>query len=142
MDTDQNHFMGLAIKLAREAGTAFAAIIVNENNEHVSAVNTVHSDNDSTAHAEVNVIRKLKFLKFSEKRKLTLFTTCEPCPMCMSAVIWAGIGTVVFGCSIDDIKDKKNQIDIKSEEIAAKSWYTVKIEGGIKRAECLELFDL
>lgn len=141
MDTDHNHFMGLAIKLAREAGTPFAAIIANENNEYISAVNTVHKDDDATAHAEVNVIRKLKELKAADKTKLTLFTTCEPCPMCMSAAIWAGIRKVVYGCSIDDIKAMKNQIDIKSGEIAGKSWFPIEITGGVRKAECLELFN-
>lgn len=130
----------MAIEMAVDSGTPFAAIIVNENKEFISAVNSVRSDKDATAHAEINVIRKLKELKVSDNSKLTLVTTCEPCPMCMSAVIWAGIGKVVFGCSIDDIKDFKNQIYISSGELAQKSWYPVEINGGIKRKECLTLF--
>jgi len=132
----------MAIEMAVESGTPFAAIIVNENNEYISAVNTVRSDNDDTAHAEINVIRNLKDFSVSDKRKLTLITTCEPCPMCMSAIIWAGIGKVVYGCSIDDIKDLKNQIGISSLELAEKSWYPVEVTGGIKREECLSLFHI
>lgn len=134
--------MEMAMEMAADSGTPFAAIIVNENKEFISAVNSVRSDKDATAHAEINVIRRLKDLKVSDSSKLTLVTTCEPCPMCMSAVIWAGIGKVVYGCSIDDIKDLKNQIGISSLEVAGKSWYPVEVTGGIKREECLSLFHI
>jgi tRNA(Arg) A34 adenosine deaminase TadA len=139
---DQNKYMEMAIEMAVESGTPFAAIIVNENKECISAVNSVRSDLDATAHAEINVIRKLKDMNLSDRSKLTLVTTCEPCPMCMSAVIWAGIGKVVFGCSINDIKNFKNQIGISSLEVAQKSWYPLEVKGGIRRDECLSLFHI
>lgn len=73
--------------------------------------------------------------------KATLYTTGEPCPMCMGAIIWAGIGTVVYGTSIATLSRVMKQIEIKAETVAAAaSFYRGSIVGGVLEHECDALF--
>ena len=94
-------------------GGPFGAIIVKENKIIARAHNTVLKQNDPTAHAEINVIRKAcKKLKTHNLSNCTLYTTCYPCPMCLSAIIWANIQVVYYGNTQQDannigFKDKK-----------------------------------
>lgn len=95
-------FMRNAIQLSREnikkGGGPFAAIIVKNGEVIAAASNSVTNDNDPTAHAEVNAIRmackKLKTFYLSD---CTIYTSCEPCPMCLGAIYWAHIGKVYYG---------------------------------------------
>ena len=67
------------------------------------ALNAVKQENDPSAHAEVRAIRKAtKRLKQISLAGYTLYTTCEPCPMCMSTALWAGLDRVVYGATIED----------------------------------------
>jgi len=100
-------FMRMAIRMSVEnierGGGPFAAIIV-KNGEIVSTgINSVAEENDPTAHAEINAIRsatqKLQRFKLTD---CVLFTTCEPCPMCLGAVYWAGIPEIYYGNSRED----------------------------------------
>jgi len=106
-----NKYMQMAIDLAKEnavsaGGGPFGAVIVM-NDEVVSASsNSVTPDNDPTAHAEVNAIRaacrKLKTFNLSG---CTLYTSCEPCPMCLSAAYWARIDKIYFSAGREDAHD-------------------------------------
>jgi tRNA(Arg) A34 adenosine deaminase TadA len=71
-----------------------------------------------------------------------LYTTGEPCPMCMSALVWAGIGGVVFGSSIDSIRRAGiDQIDITAKSVIdASSFWHGTLLGGVLQAECDQLF--
>lgn len=98
-------------KAAREAqkgvlgghGGPFGAVIVKDGTLLASAHNEVIKRNDPTAHAEVLAIRKAaKRLGSFDLSGCELYTTCEPCPMCMGAVLWARIGRVVFGVDRQD----------------------------------------
>lgn len=98
--------MDLAITEARttmrdNVGGPFGAAIVNSEGEVISiASNTVLKDADPTAHAEMNAIRAAcKKLGTYDLSGCTLYTTGYPCPMCLSAIIWANIKTVYYGCS-------------------------------------------
>ncbi len=100
-------FMQLAIDKAREgidAGQSpFGACIARKGELVSVAHNTVWRDGDSTAHAEVNAIREAcRVLDTIDLKECTLYTTCEPCPMCFSASHWAGISRIVFGAGITD----------------------------------------
>ena len=67
------------------------------------ASNRVAQDFGPSAHAEVRAIRlATRRLKRLSLAGFTLYTTCEPCPMCMSAAVWAGIDRVVYGATIED----------------------------------------
>jgi guanine deaminase len=87
---------------AGEGGPFGAAIIDQEGNLYVAS-NTVLSSNDPTAHAEVNAIRSACKAKHTHDLSgCVLYTTCYPCPMCLSACIWANIKTIYYGCTPKD----------------------------------------
>jgi tRNA(Arg) A34 adenosine deaminase TadA len=105
------------------------------------ALNAVAQEFDPSAHAEVRAIRKAtKRLKRLSLAGYTLYTTCEPCPMCMSAALWAGLDRVVYGATIEDANRHCNQIRIPATEVAARSDMTCAVDGPILRDECYALF--
>ncbi|MCK9304980.1 MAG: nucleoside deaminase [Bacteroidales bacterium] len=84
-------------------GGPFGAVIVSGDRIIARGVNTVTSENDPTAHAEVNAIREAcKKLNSFTLKECTLYTSCEPCPMCLSAAYWAGIGRIYYAASRED----------------------------------------
>jgi tRNA(Arg) A34 adenosine deaminase TadA len=132
-------FMSEAIKEAKKGNTLYGAVLVeNKTNEIVArAFNTVRQDSDVSAHAELNLIRDFcKENKILNLENYTLYTTCEPCPMCATTAVWAKVSKIVFGLSIKDLIEKGNsQIDISSQEIIEKSNVKIKIEGGFLKEE-------
>lgn len=102
MNTPQD-FMRRAIELSRRnmqtgAGGPFGAVIVKGGKIVGEGWNKVTSINDPTAHAEVEAIRDAcKNLRTFELKDCELYTSCEPCPMCLAATYWARIGTIYFG---------------------------------------------
>ncbi len=105
----KNEAMMMAIERARDTmnknfGGPFGAAIVDANGEIVAvSSNSVLRDNDPTAHAEVNAIREAcKKLGTYDLSGYVLYATGHPCPMCMSAIIWANIKKVYFGCTPED----------------------------------------
>jgi guanine deaminase len=95
--------MARAIQLAVEnvrsgCGGPFGAVVVKEGNVVAEGVNRVTATNDPTAHAEVVAIRQAcQRLRCFELRACDLYTSCEPCPMCLGAIYWARINKVYFG---------------------------------------------
>jgi guanine deaminase len=80
-------------------GGPFGAVITLDGKIIAEAGNRVVLNNDPTAHAEVLAIRAASsFLKSHDLSKCVLYTSCEPCPMCLGAIYWAGIKKVVYGC--------------------------------------------
>jgi tRNA(Arg) A34 adenosine deaminase TadA len=135
-------YMRAAIEQARKGSTPFGCVIVKKDAVVVSAHNTVSQDQDVTAHAEINALRRLHAQK--KKTDLSgymLYTTCEPCPMCMAAILYAGISTVVYGASITQAKQYLPQIDISSPEVVARSPLKALIIPGMLQAECIRLFE-
>jgi tRNA(adenine34) deaminase len=105
------------------------------------ALNAVAQEFDPSSHAEVRAIRKAtKRLKKLSLAGYTLYTTCEPCPMCMGAALWAGLDRVVYGATIEDANRHCNQIRIPATEVAARSDMTCIVDGPILRDECYALF--
>lgn len=136
---DIKFWMKMTIDLAKESKTPFGAVVIDPEGQHVSGYNTTILDG-AVAHAEINAINKIKDLDHNNPEELTLITTVEPCPMCMAAIIWSGIGEVIYGCDIPTAEKYGNQINIRATEIAAESWYAPIITGGILAKECEELF--
>ncbi len=101
-------FMLEAIRLATEnvqsgSGGPFAAVIVRQGKILCTGVNRVTMDNDPTAHAEVNAIRAAcKILESFELRGCELYTSSEPCPMCLGAIYWARPDVVYYGNTCQD----------------------------------------
>jgi tRNA(Arg) A34 adenosine deaminase TadA len=105
------------------------------------ALNAVRQELDPSAHAEVRAIRlAAKKLKSISLAGYTLYTTCEPCPMCMSAALWAGLDRVVYGATIRDANRHCNQIRIPAREVARRGDMRCVVEGPLERAECSALF--
>jgi tRNA(Arg) A34 adenosine deaminase TadA len=98
-------FLRRAIALATEnvrsgKGGPFGAVIVRDGQIVGEAANTVTAANDPTAHAEVNAIRAAcKALDTFTLAGCELYTSCEPCPMCLAASYWARLDAVYYGCS-------------------------------------------
>ncbi|MBD2525094.1 nucleoside deaminase [Nostoc sp. FACHB-133] len=136
------YFMRLALAQAKEGDTPYGAVIVKDNEVVAVAHNTVIRDNDPSAHAEINVIRSLTAkLKNHFLEGYSIYTTCEPCPMCATACVWSGLSEIVYGASIQDlISINQSQINLSCEEVIAKSFRSIKVIKGILKNECLELF--
>lgn len=95
-------FMLDAIELSKEnvtkGGGPFGAVIVKDGKIIAAAANSVTRDNDPTAHAEVNAIRKAcASLETFDLSGCIIYTSCEPCPMCLGAIYWAHIDKVFYG---------------------------------------------
>lgn len=102
-------FMQKALLQAQTAQNAnegpFGAVIVKEGKILVSTRNTTEETNDPTAHAEINAIREAcKKLQTTDLSGCELYTSCHPCPMCLSASKWANISKVVYSLTNEDTK--------------------------------------
>ena len=100
-------FMLEAIRVANEnienQGGPFGAVIVKDGKIIATSGNSVTIDNDPTAHAEVNTIRKAcKRLGTFNLEGCEIYSSCEPCPMCLSAIYWAHIDKLYYATTKDD----------------------------------------
>lgn len=141
--TDEG-FMQKAIELGRRnLRHPFGAIVVDRSNDEVVATGVNQSGSNPLLHGEIvainNTAKRLADLDWSS---LTLFTTAEPCPMCMSAILWCGFDSVVFGTSIPTLTDLGwNQISIRSREVVQRSHRPqTSVIGGVLEAQCDQLF--
>ncbi len=100
-ETDRN-YIKMACEIASanidRGGGPFGAVIVGRDGQVVATgANTVTLDNDPTAHAEVNAIRRACRLKANFKLEgCVIYSSCEPCPMCLSALYWAGVSRIYY----------------------------------------------
>jgi len=108
MTERDNYFMERAISLAKEgmesnAGGPFGAVVVKNDKIIAEGFNKVTSTNDPTAHAEVTAIREAcKKLGSFQLDDCILYTSCEPCPMCLGAIYWARPKKVFYACTRKD----------------------------------------
>jgi len=110
MYKNQNKFMLETIRLSKEnidnGGGPFGAVIVKNGKIIATGVNKVTVNNDPTAHAEVNVIREASaVLKTFDLSGCEIYTSCEPCPMCLGAIYWAHLDKIYFGNTKIDAKN-------------------------------------
>jgi tRNA(Arg) A34 adenosine deaminase TadA len=139
-------FMWMAIKEAanslREGNKGFGAVAVRNGRIIARSHDSEVSDSDPTAHAEMNLIRKLSKEYRGNLSGCTIISTHEPCPMCMGAIVWAKVSEVVYGASIKDtVNLGKNRIKLSCKEIVKRSRWKLTIRGGVLREECLKLYD-
>jgi len=105
---DDKYFIKEAINLALENvksgnGGPFGAIVVKNGKIIATGTNSVTSENDPTAHAEVTAIRNAcKELKTYQLEDCVIYSSCEPCPMCLGAIYWARPLKLVFASTKDD----------------------------------------
>ena len=122
-------------------GGPFGAVITDKEGNVISiASNQVLKKCDPTAHAEIEAIRKAcENLKTHDLSECTIYTTCEPCPMCLSAIIWANIKNVYYGANKNDAAEIGFRDDYIYKYLENKDEKTVKLIN-IDREECLNLF--
>jgi guanine deaminase len=142
----EQDFMRLAIRTAQEGIAAgqspFGSVIVRGGQVIAATHNTVWRDGDPTAHAEVNCIREAaRALQTIFLHGCELFSTTEPCPMCLSAIHWAKIDRVVYGASIGDAAAAGfAELYVDAKLLAELGKSPVRVESGLLREECADLF--
>lgn len=142
-----NKIMNEAIKSANKGieekkGGPFGAAIVDKNNKIISiGSNEVLKSKDPTAHAEIVAIRKAcKELNTYDLSEYDLYTTCEPCPMCLSAIIWANIKEVYYGCTKEDAGSIGFRDDIIYDYLKGKNENLINMKK-LDREECIKTFE-
>lgn len=135
-------FMRIALTEAAQGDFPFGAVVVRDGEEVSRGRNLGKKTNDPTAHGEMVAIRRfLAERPAAELAGATLYTTGEPCPMCMSAILWCRIGRVVYGASIEELATRLGQIMLTSRVVAdAAPFADVSITGGVLAEEALALF--
>lgn len=143
-ERDHERHMRRAIELAGKVpDLPFGAVIVRQDRGEVVAEGWNRSGQNPTWHGEIDALNALFASGFSGNHgTLTLYTTAEPCPMCMAAILWSGIGTVVFGATIRFLQANGwRQIDVLADEIVRRSpGWTCTLVGGVLESECNALF--
>lgn len=128
--------------ITHQHGGPFGCVIVKDEEIIGRGHNMVLVNNDSTAHGEITAIRDAeKALGTFDLSGCTLYTTGEPCPMCLYAILWANIEKVYYGCTIEDnaaIGFRDEQFDQTAGGREAMKDYLICID----RGACLELFEV
>ena len=142
-----NKFMQIAKENADKGilnneGGPFGAVIVDENNNIISnGNNQVLNQKDPTAHAEIVAIREAcKKLNTYDLSNCILYTSCEPCPMCLSAIIWANIKKVYYGCTKHDADKIGFRDDIIYQYLKGEKTNLIDLQE-MDREECLKTFE-
>jgi tRNA(adenine34) deaminase len=137
---DDARFMRLAIEEARQADYPFGAVIVRDGQVLARGRNLGRTNGDPTAHGEMVAIRRcLAGHGIAALQGSTLYTSGEPCAMCMGAILWCRIGRLVFAASLQQLAAKIDQIMISSADVAAKTPF-VPITSGVLADEAMQLF--
>ena len=138
--------MNLGIEEARKTmneniGGPFGAVITDKDGNVISvASNTVLGSYDPSAHAEINAIRKAgQVLKTHDLSGCKIYATGYPCPMCLSAIIWANIKEVYYGTDLSDAEKIGFRDDFIYEYLKGNNKEILSIEQ-LNHDECLELF--
>ena len=139
-------YMRLAIRKAQQGIAAgqspFGSVIVRLGEVIAVTHNSVWRDTDPTAHAEVNCIRAAAAaLKTIFLHGCVLYSTTEPCPMCLSAIHWAKIERVIFGATIADAASAGfSELAVDAKVLATMGGSPLQVESGLLREECADLF--
>ena len=135
-----NKFMKLAINEAYKGikkghGGPFGAVIVKDGKVISKGHNHVVKNNDPTCHGEIDAIRKAcKKLKTFDLSDCEIYTTHYPCPMCFCAIRWAKIGSIHYGCNVEDTE----KIGFRDKEFYEDNKFPMWLNN-IDREECLRL---
>ena len=142
-----NRYMEIAKQNAEKGikrgdGGPFGAVIVDKEGNIISnGNNQVIKENDPTAHAEIVAIREAcQKLNTYDLSRYILYTSCEPCPMCLSAIIWANIKEVYYACTREDAGKIGFRDDVIYEYLEGKQKDLIQSKQ-IDREECITLFE-
>jgi tRNA(Arg) A34 adenosine deaminase TadA len=134
-------FTARSLKTARPV--PFGGLIVNTRTGErlMRATNAVMRENDPSAHGETRTVRLAsKKLKRPSLAGFTMYSTCEPCAMCMANALWAQLDRVVYGATIEDANRYVLQIHIPAKEVARRSDMRCIVDGPVLRELCNTLF--
>lgn len=141
-----NKFMNIAKQNAERGikekeGGPFGAVIVDKDEKIIAnGNNQVLKQNDPTAHAEMVAIRNAcKKLEKYDLSGYTLYTSCEPCPMCLSAIIWSNIKEVYYGCTKKDAGEIGFRDDAIYDYLKGENNGLINLEE-MDREECIKTF--
>lgn len=138
-------FIDTAIKEAKnslkEGNSGFGAAVISNDVLVSKAHDTDKTLKDPTAHAEMNAIRIASGRVKGDFSNCMLVSTHEPCPMCATAIVWAGIKQVAFGYSIQDsLTQGRKRIDLSCKELFQRAGASIEIFGNVKKEECSLLY--
>ena len=134
-------FTARTLKTARPS--PFGALIVNTRTGErlMRATNAVLRESDPSAHGETRTVRlACKKLKRPSLAGFTMYSTCEPCAMCMANALWARLDRVVYGATIEDANRYCLQIHIPAREVSRRSEMPCIVDGPVLRSLCNTLF--
>ena len=146
MTEQDRQFMRRAIELARQgvdanAGGPFGCVVVKNGEIIGEGNNRVTSTNDPTAHAEIIAVRQAcTHLANFQLAGCTIYTSCEPCPMCLGAIYWARPDRVFYACTRDDAAKIGFDDDFIYEELEKTNNDREMVAVELMRAEALEVF--
>ncbi len=140
-----NKYMRMAISEARKGirsghGGPFGSVIVKDGVVVAKGHNQVIKNQDPTCHGEMMAIHKAcKKLGTFDLNGCELYTTAEPCPMCLGAILWANISKVYFGCNIVDTEKIgfRDKVFYEINESGKKDEIVIELD----RKQCLKLFE-
>ena len=126
----------------KNEGGPFGAVIVDKEGKIIAEGNNkVLSEKNPTAHAEIEAIRNAcKKLNTYDLSDYILYTACEPCPMCLSAIIWSNIKKVYYGCTKEDAGKIGFRDDMIYEYLKGKNKELIDLQQ-IDRDECIKAFE-
>jgi tRNA(Arg) A34 adenosine deaminase TadA len=134
-------FMRIAIEEAQRADFPFGAAIVRDGQVIARGGNLGATQRDPTAHGEMVTIRRAIASSGGDALKgATIYTTGEPCPMCMGAILWCGLARLVYAASMDQLARVVDQPLITSAELADRAKFApISITGGVLADEAMAL---
>ena len=137
-----NKYMRMAVNEARKGieaghGGPFGAVIVKDDVVIAKGHNQVVKNNDPTCHGEIMAIHKAcKKLGTFDLSGCEIYTTGEPCPMCMAAILWANIDKVFYGCNILDTEE----IGFRDKKFYDQFAHREQFIQELDRKQCLKLY--
>ena len=139
-------FMGVAIEEAKislqEGNRGFGAVIAKNNELIAKAHDSERTKGDSTAHAEMAVIKSASSKLGKDLSGCVMIATHEPCPMCATAVLWSGITEIAYGYSIKDaIKQGRKRIDLSCKEIFKRAGKEIRVSEALLHDQCSVLYN-
>lgn len=144
MNKSDTDFMQIALEEAKKASWPFGAVVVRNGEVIAQAGSGDGEDNefDPTAHAEVNAIRRAcKKLNSTDLTGATLYASCEPCALCFGTAWYANIREIVYGTSLEDIKEINKlwsgDLAFPHDHLAETG---INIQGGLLKDEIMKMY--
>lgn len=146
-DTEDRAYVDRAIALAEEAveagDTPFGALLVVDGEVVAESRNRTQSDDDVTAHPELTLARwAARDCSPAERARCTMYASTEPCPMCSTAIHYAGLDRVVFGVSGATLNDLTGDVvGIPCAEVIRRAGGTTTVDGPIAEDAAMAVHD-